>query len=205
MFKTTTKTVFAALGLLAAGCATQITSEVTRFHALSRPAGETVQIVHVDPKQNGSLEFDRFAQMIGDRFGKIGFRPAPPGEAPDIVARVGYSMTSGPASDPDKTGLHGSVGIGVGSHGSGVNVGLSGPLGSAEPTVRSYIRSLDLVMVRQSDSSILFEGHATSSGRTGNLTEIVPFLIDAMFDGFPGEHGKTVKVTAEIPPDGLRP
>jgi hypothetical protein len=57
---------------------------------------------------------------------------------------------------------------------------------------RSY---LDMDIVRSGDNAPLFEGHAKARSQTDELDKLVPNLITAMFTGFPGKNGETVKIT----------
>jgi hypothetical protein len=41
----------------------------------------------------------------------------------------------------------------------------------------------------------VFEGTARARSRTDELSVLVPNLIEAMFTGFPGNSGETVKIT----------
>ena len=41
----------------------------------------------------------------------------------------------------------------------------------------------------------LFEGHAKARSQTDELDRLVPNLVTAMFTGFPGRNGETVKIT----------
>lgn len=192
--------IVAMAGLLLASCATQIKSEVTRFHVLAAPSGEMIQVVHRDPEKNSSPEFHAYAQMIGERMGSLGYRPTPPGGVPDIVVELDYGVGPGPGPGDDSGRTRGSIGVGVGSHGGGVNVGLSGIFGAGSGRAQAYLRRLELVMLGASDRDVLFEGRVTSLGRNGSLAEVMPYLVAAMFEGFPGESGKTNIVIADMPP-----
>jgi hypothetical protein len=57
---------------------------------------------------------------------------------------------------------------------------------------RSY---LDMDIVRRGDNAPLFEGHAKARSQTDELDKLVPNLITAMFTGFPGKNGETVKIS----------
>ena len=61
-----------------------------------------------------------------------------------------------------------------------------------------YESFLDMDLVRRSDNAPLFQGHAKARSRTDELNELVPSLVTAMFTGFPGKSGETVKIT--VPP-----
>ena len=49
--------------------------------------------------------------------------------------------------------------------------------------------------VRRADNAPLFEGHAKARSQTDELGVLVPNLVEAMFTGFPGRSGETVKIT----------
>lgn len=192
------RSVLAAACLMTAACAGKMTSEVTRFHELTAPAGETIQIVHVDPEASRSLEFQDIAQLVGARFGTLGYRPSPPGAVPDIVVKLDYGVVPGPGRAEDG-GPRTTVGVGVGSHGGGISIGISGLLGGSAEDAPLFVRSLEMVMVRQSDTSIVFEGRAVSLGKNKVLGDIMPFLVDGMFQDFPGDSGATTRHSVEVP------
>ena len=41
----------------------------------------------------------------------------------------------------------------------------------------------------------LFDGRAMARSRTNRLDLLLPSLVDAMFTGFPGRSGETVRIT----------
>ena len=64
--------------------------------------------------------------------------------------------------------------------------------------IRSYTVSqseLELDIVRRADNAPLFEGTAQARSQTDELGVLVPNLVEAMFTGFPGRNGETVKIT----------
>lgn len=66
-----------------------------------------------------------------------------------------------------------------------------------------YKSNLDLDIRRHADNVSVFEGHARARSQNDDLTRIVPNLVEAMFTGFPGRSGETVKIT--VPPPGRVP
>ena len=69
--------------------------------------------------------------------------------------------------------------------------------GYREP-IRSYTvyeSELDMDIVRRSDNAPLFEGKAMARSQTDETGVLVPNLIEAMFTGFPGRSGETIKIT----------
>jgi hypothetical protein len=79
---------------------------------------------------------------------------------------------------------YGPMGYGYGPFGYG---------GIREYTV--YKSFLDMNIVRRADNAQLFVGHAQARSRTDDLNKLVPPLVTAMFTGFPGKNGETVKIT----------
>jgi hypothetical protein len=67
--------------------------------------------------------------------------------------------------------------------------------------IRSYTEYhsfLDLDIRRKVDNAQIFDGHAQARSTNDNLGVLVPNLIEAMFTGFPGQSGETIKIT--VPP-----
>lgn len=203
-----TKVLAALFGVvMVAGCANEITSDVTRFHTLSAPAGETVMVVPKDEEKLGSLEFREYAQLIGDKLGSLGYRPVQSGATPDLLVKVDYEVDEGRTQQA--RGGYGYGGYGYGGYGhfghhgfghhgyGGYGYGGSGGYGGYAYTV--YTRKLEIDIVRQGSSEMIFEGVVDSVGRNKHLNEVMSYLVQAMFDGFPGEHGVTHRVTVEIP------
>lgn len=69
-----------------------------------------------------------------------------------------------------------------------------GPYGSAR-SYTVYKSYLDIDIRRRADNAALFEGHAKARSQSDNLGVLVPNLIEAMFTGFPGRNGETVKIS----------
>jgi len=65
-----------------------------------------------------------------------------------------------------------------------------------------YKSFLDLDIRRKVDNASLFEGHAQARSANDNLGVLVPNLIEAMFTGFPGNSGETVRITVPPPRRG---
>ena len=64
--------------------------------------------------------------------------------------------------------------------------------------IRSYTvyeSELEMDIVRRADNAPLFEGNARARSQTDEVGVLVPNLIEAMFTGFPGRSGETVKIT----------
>lgn len=191
------------LAFFLAACASSFTADVTRFHDLPPADGQTVQIMAKDPARQGTLEFQRYADMVGARLAALGYRPPEPGTPSDLVAGIDYGV--GPGRQALRDGDGGSsvgVGVGGGSRG-GVSVGLSTAFnlsgGEGEPL---YVRRFYMDLTRRATDERLFEGRAESEGRTRDLSLVMPYLVDALFQEFPGESGVTTEVKIKVTEDG---
>jgi hypothetical protein len=78
----------------------------------------------------------------------------------------------------------------------------SSPYAGYGPGYRQPIREytvyksyLDLDIVRRADNAPLFQGQAQARSQTDETGILVPNLIEAMFTGFPGRSGETIKIT----------
>ena len=206
-----------ALGLSA--CATGLRTQVSRFQAMPAPQGQSFVVVPMNPADMGGLEFSRYAEMVAQQMQAQGFARAPSINQATMVVQVGYDVDDGHTeivSDPFPHYGFGYGGWGYpsyyGRRRSAVLWGWNDPFwygryggfGGYGPYdgIRSYtyyVSELDMKIRRKADNASLFEGRAKARSRTDNLQKVVPSLVQAMFTGFPGNSGETVKNT--IPPE----
>ena len=80
--------------------------------------------------------------------------------------------------------------------------------GGAAGAVRSYTiytSGIDLKIDRAADGQRLFEGKAEAVSRSNRLPRLVPNLVDAIFTGFPGNSGETLRITIRDDEKTVRP
>jgi hypothetical protein len=195
-----------ALGLSA--CATGFRTQVSRYQVMPGPQGQSFAVVPIDPNNIGGIEFSRYAELVAQRMQALGYARAPSINQASMLVRVGYDVDNGhnevvsyPFYGYGGYGGWGYAGRGWGGYNWGWNDPFWGaPYGGAN--VRSYtyyVSTLDVDIRRKVDNASLFEGKAKARSRTDELSKLVPNLVDAMFTGFPGMSGETVKIT--IPTD----
>lgn len=80
----------------------------------------------------------------------------------------------------------------------GFGYGAYGPYGRGYDSYTVYRSHLDMNISQRASGAPLFEGHAKARSSTDELNALVPNLIEAMFTGFPGRNGETVRIT--VPP-----
>ena len=188
-------TILILTGLFA--CAPSVKSNVTRFHQLPAPNGTSIEVIAMDPALQKSIEFGTYAQMVGQKLGAFGYSPAS-GEGSNFIAEISYYNE--PLRDTiieDRSPVSIGVGMGSGRYGrrgnSSVGVGMSTSFGSSNQQ-REFISSLQLNIVRLNDGSRLYEGRVENLGRNQNLQQVMPLMIDALFQNFPGESGTTTTI-----------
>lgn len=182
--------------LLAGACTTSDTfsAQVTRFH-LNQPQARGTIFIEPLAGPADSLEFQTYAGAIGAELRRVGFEPVPTRDAAEQLAVVGLGQTV-------REGIEGDspvrIGIGGGTGGSsgGIGIGTSFGVGSGRSNDVTT-NTLSIKIERKSDRSVIWEGRAASDAKGDSPNAApgtaVPQLARALFDGFPGESGKTVR------------
>lgn len=211
----------AALG----ACATPFRSEVTRFQALPPAQGQSFAVIPDDAALLGSLEFGRYADLVTQNMVAQGYRPVADPTGADLLVRLAYGVGEGREKIVDDGfrgpgGFAGGFGYGNfspfgfgyyghplgfgGFYGRPYRLGFYDPFLFGGYGFRGYggVRSftvydsdLALTIDRRADGQRLFEGRAEARSRSDNLTYLVPNLVEAMFTGFPGNSGETVRIS----------
>jgi hypothetical protein len=194
-----------AIGLSA--CATGLRTQVSRYQAMPAPQGQSFVIVPQNPSDMGGLEFSRYAEIVAQRMEAQGYARAPSIDQATMVVQVGYGVGD-PQTEIVTYPSHYGYGYGWGYpfyYGRRAYYwGWADPFwGGYDDNIRSYtyyVTELDIHIRRKVDNASLFEGRAKARSRTDELARTVPSLVEAMFTGFPGNSGETIKIT--IPPEG---
>jgi hypothetical protein len=194
-----------AATLVTSGCAAPFDASVSRFsHELPAPAGQTFAIVAEDPRNAGGLEFGQYAGLLGEQLRKLGYVPGDPATS-DLVVEFDYGVDTG----RDKISMFGPDpywgpwrGYGRGGFygggfygGRGWGYGLYNPWFDDVDVTTVYTSRANVIIKRRSDGQHLFEGKAQAVSPSNHLTYLVPNLIEAMFSGFPGHSGETVRIS----------
>jgi hypothetical protein len=205
-----------ALLMLVAACATPFTADVSRFQRLPAPSGESFAIVSKDPARKGGLEFAQYADYVAKALTTEGYRRADSVDAATLLVKLDYGVSDGREKIQSRYG-----GFGSGYWGSPFFYGRHrfwgpwydpfwdpfwGPgYGGTEVYSYTVYRSfLDMDIVRKTSGEPVFEGRAEATTRYNDLTTLVPNLVDAMFTGFPGNSGQTVRVKLDRDRSGHR-
>ena len=201
----------AALGLSA--CAQQLNTTVSRYQAMPSPQGQTFFVVPAGGMaNNGGLEFQRYAGLVAQQLQARGFQPAANAQSANMVVQFGYGVDHGQTrivEDPFYRSRFGYGGFGWGSPyyspfyrsrwgwGGGWGWGWDDPFwyGGGIDSYVEYHSQIDLHIRAAGTNAPLFDGRAQARSATNRLDKVIPSLVDAIFIGFPGRNGETVKIT----------
>jgi hypothetical protein len=199
----------ALMGLSA--CATGLPTQVSRFQAMPVPQGQSFVVVPAEGEKGG-LEFSQYAGLVSRHLSTLGYREAQSADSANFVVELDYGVDEGrqrivsrPDPFPSRWGYgfrrpyYSRFGYGRGYR-SPFYYGWDDPYwfgGGFHDRIESYTEySSDLEMnIRGKGGEPLFEGRAQARSTTDDLTVLVPNLIEAMFTGFPGRSGETVRIT----------
>jgi hypothetical protein len=205
-------TFLAPLALLALGaCATPFNADVSRFQELPAPQGQTFAIRAANPANAGGIEFGQYAALVAQELKKVGYVPAS-GDTADMTVSLDYAVDAGKERDILRRDPFYDPYWGFGSfyrpyivrtrRGARYVMGFYDPFlysGFNRPydvdSFTVYTANLDLKIDRNGDGKRLFEGKAEAKSRSNKLPYLVPNLVEAMFTGFPGNGGETVRIS----------
>jgi Domain of unknown function (DUF4136) len=201
------------LALLSLGaCATPFKADVSRFQELPAPQGQTFNIKAAAADKQGGIEFGQYANLVAQEMTEIGYVPAASGAPADMTVTLDYGVDTGkersivrqdPFYDPfwgyggsyrpyvvrSRTGARYLVGY----YDPFLYSGFNRPYDVDNYTV--YTSGINLKIDRNADGKRLFEGKAEAKSQSNKLPYLVPNLVEAMFTGFPGNSGETVRIS----------
>lgn len=211
--------------LAVSACATPFQAKVSRFQAMPAAQGQTYAIVSDNPRLDGGLEFQNYAGLVAQRLSGYGYSRTDNAAAANLIVTLDYGVDRGrekvrsvPGSGFGYGGFGRYGGFGYGGYGHGFGRPYYGfgrrayMYGFYDPflfdnfnEVESYTvysSQLEMRIAKRGTNERVFEGSATAMSSDNDLTTLVPNLIEAMFTGFPGNSGETVKIT--VAPPGKR-
>lgn len=217
------KTVAAALALGAlSACATPgFRADVSRFQQMPAPQGQTFAVMPTAGEGQDGLEFQHYAAVVASELTRLGYVPASSAETADFRVSLRYGIDNGRERIVRDPGFHDPFwGAGWGYSGFyGRPMIIRTPRGYAwvpgfydpflfgpgwnrfnDRSYTVYTSTLELRIDRNGSGEPLFEGQAQAVSRDNDLTRLVPNLAAALFTGFPGNNGETVRITLPPPP-----
>ena len=217
---------FALVPLALAGlaaCASPFRADVSRFESqLPVPSGQTFTVVADDPSMAGGIEFRNYAQAVADNMAALGYRPVNDPAQAQLLVRFDYGIDNGRERvrstgigyrDPFYSSWYGYQPIVYRTArgprvayipyrpwGWGWNDSFFGRDEVYSYTV--YTSGIEMKIVDARTGQRLFEGKAQAASTSNRLQYLVPNLVEAMFTGFPGNSGETVRIS--VAPENQR-
>ena len=186
-----------------------VTTEFTPFHtfsAASPPQGKTF-ILLPGPSQEGSLEWAQYSNLVAQRLQSKGLRQVDSIRGADYAVSLTYAIDRGRTTSTTMAN-YGQTSPGRTTY-TTTSVGRSsvttqtytpptyGVTGYSTYTGTVYDRGiriaiLDVQQTLAQDKPVLvYEATGKSEGSSGNINEVLPSIIDAMFVDWPGRSGVT--------------
>jgi hypothetical protein len=201
------KVAAAAMLLLSlAACASPFRANVSRFQSqLPAPSGQTFAVVADDPAMAGGIEFSQYARLLEGKLAQQGYVPVADPKQAQLIVRFDYGVDKG-RERIRSTGFsnypywgpwygYGRLGYWPYRHGLW-HYGWHDPwFDSGVDSYTVYTSGIDMKIDRRADGQRLFEGKAEAVSTSNRLAYLVPNLVEAMFTGFPGNSGETVRIS----------
>ena len=193
-----------------------VKTKVTTFHELQVPgSGKTFSFVPLD-NQKDSLEYKTVANAIKKELSKYGFIYTDDKQTADIFIVFNYAIGDGSTS-VGSIPIFGNTGGGTtyssgsvyGSGGYGSYSGTTyttptfGVVGSQAYSRTAYPRTFFISMIDANKSTkdniaTVYEARALSKGSSDEVIVVLPSMIAAVFEEFPGTSGETESYTTSI-------
>ncbi len=200
------------IALLLGACGQQ--GNVTTFHTINENlAGKSFELVPGE-KQQGSLEWETYADLVALKLEEKGLRQVGEQSKADYGVFVFYSIDSGKTSvsampivgqtsagrTTTTTSYVGGMPVSQTSY-TPPTYGTTGYVPISQTTFSKglIISILDFQKsVAERKPVTVYEARVTSTGSTNTLNEIIPAMVGAVFQDWPGKSGGTRHVEVQL-------
>lgn len=184
--------------LLLSNCASSVRTDVVTFHEGRLPRGETIHIEPMNAFAGESLEFSHYKNLISAELRRIGYTPIKNDQQAELVARIDYSVSDGQTQIRSEQRNYVRYHFYYGHYHNPFYYGFYNDWPPERYSYIVYNRQLHMNISRISpEPELLFEGRVQSIGREKEIASVMPYMITAMFNNFPGENGVTKIVTID--------
>ncbi|ANN77294.1 DUF4136 domain-containing protein [Bordetella flabilis] len=191
------------VGVLA-GCATtqSVSARVTSFQQWPPDStGQRYRFTYADPSQQNNLEYQSFEDMVRSGISPTGLVEAQAGQPArfDVSFKYGVTQTQTMVRRPYDPYFYGGYGPGFyGGRYWGPWGGYWGPDWVDVPTV-AYRNALTVEIRDASQGGKeVYRATAYSVSEGDQLLKVMPYLVRAIFDNFPGNNGSERRVSYTV-------
>lgn len=190
--------IISVIFILLSACASSLRNDVVSFHEGKLPRGATIRIEPMDIAKQRSLEFSHYKSLIGERLNQLGYQVVDNDEVSELVARIDYSISEGQtqirSSSPNYVRYH----FNYGRYYHPFYYGFYDTWPPEQYSYTVYNRQLTMnISPEGPEADLLFEGRVQSIGKEKEIATVMPYMITAMFNNFPGENAVTKVVTID--------
>jgi len=192
------KNLLVATVLLAmlSGCAL-LRSQVAVVHQLPKDLSGTTYVMIPFKEQEGRLEHKAYEETVRQELNAKGFRETTVDQAQTVVF-FAYGIDKGRAVDSSYP-IIGQTGVETCTSTSCLDSSpwpTYGVVGTRETRQTEYTRVLRLDIVdkqalAEGNIEKLYEGKVVSNGSSNQLMKVLPTMVKALFEDFPGQSGST--------------
>jgi Domain of unknown function (DUF4136) len=192
------KNLLVATVLLAmlSGCAL-LRSQVAVVHQLPKDLSGTTYVMIPFKEQEGRLEHKAYEETVRQELNAKGFRETTVDQAQTVVF-FAYGIDKGRAVDSSYP-IIGQTGVETCTSTSCLDSSpwpTYGVVGTRETRQTEYTRVLRLDIVdkqalAEGNIKKLYEGKVVSNGSSNQLMKVLPTMVKALFEDFPGQSGST--------------
>ena len=192
------KNLLVATVLLAmlSGCAL-LRSQVAVVHQLPKDLSGTSYVMIPFKEQEGRLEHKAYEETVRQELNAKGFRETTVDQAQTVVF-FAYGIDKGRAVDSSYP-IIGQTGVETCTSTSCLDSSpwpTYGVVGTRETRQTEYTRVLRLDIVdkqalAEGNIKKLYEGKVVSNGSSNQLMKVLPTMVKALFEDFPGQSGST--------------
>ena len=176
------------------GCSTGIRSQVTVQHKLPQiDKGKTFIIQAEDATKQSSLEFQSYATQVARKLEAHGYQLSETSTAAaDYTVLLDYGIDdSGTGYSASSSSVGNPYAWNSGTTSGSVRDLPSAPAAASLPT--TYYEAYLTVAIRDNHDAVqptIYEGRVVTQALTGEISLVLPTMIKALFQNFPGESGK---------------
>jgi hypothetical protein len=184
--------VLSVLALLS-GCATTIKSEVTAFHEWPNYVQDKTYVFERTREQDNNLEYRNYENLVRGELKRLGFVEASDLRSARLKALLDYSIKARDVrvvypvvTDPYWYGPSWR-----GRYGPFYDPFWFGPpiVERREENYEVFTRRLRFTLSHMSDGKKVYDSTVVSEGTNGSLAAVMPYMVRAAFEDFPGRSG----------------
>lgn len=183
------------------GCSKSVDCDVVTYHSLDRPSGERIEIVADIRNAANDTLFPSVSAQVQEALLAQGYQPVGNG-LPDFIFAIRHGVGTGPDALDRVPRCSQQYKFHSDDYGSPYYRGLECYEQAAEKH-NNYIHFLEVkvydpVTYAAVGGAPLYDGLAQSLSTHDDQEKLLPYLVSALFDNFPGNSGEIRSVSVEF-------